>query len=313
MKPDGAFQVNQPTGVSGAVGTQGEIIVRHRLKVPGLALAAAFLLAACGGDAESAADEWSDPIDPRVEADGGDLGGEVDAPPPAADPATPEAPLRETAPPPASAPPAADPPRDAAAAPPHAEPVLEPRAEREFAEPAPVAIPAGATISATLSSTISTRTHRTGDVFQARVVEEVLAADGMVLVPEGARLEGRVVEARPSDGADEEAVLILAFDRLIMDGATFPLRGTVVGTEMETEARDSGTRSAAKVATGAAAGAVLGQILGRDTRSTVVGAAAGAAAGAGVAIATRDGHAQAQEGSLVVVQVDEPVILASGR
>lgn len=281
----------------------------HPLKVPGMALATAFLLVACGGDAESADDQMSERLEPVVEMEETGL----QEPGEGAVPAL-EAPVRDRPAESPPRPPASTDVSDHAAAPPPPEVEPEPEVvvEPDGVEPAPVAIPAGATISAVLQTSLSTRSHRSGDPFDARVFEEVLASDGMVLVPEGARLEGRVLEARPSEGADEEAVLVLSVERLVMNGRSFPLRSTVVETRMEASARDSGTRSAAKVATGAAAGAVLGQILGRDTRSTVTGAAAGAAAGAGVAIATRDGHAQIAEGSVLVLRLDEAVILASG-
>ena len=288
----------------------------QRLKVPALAFLVALALAACGGDAESASDLDSERLDPvaeiaveeaepgEVEADEAPRG-EVRTPDAAAPPAR-----QETAPPPPAQSPAAG-----GAAPPEAQLQLEQATEPETLAPEvePVAIPAGARIVGVLEHSISTRSHEAGDRFEARVVEEVLAADGMVLVPEGARLVGRVVEAEASRDSDRDAVLVLAFESLVMNGQTFPMNSTVVEVEMAADAGDSGTRSAAKVATGAAAGAVIGQILGRDTRSTVRGAAAGAVAGAGVAVTTRDGHAQIQEGARLVVQVDQPVILASGR
>lgn len=288
----------------------------QRLKVPALAFLVALALAACGGDAESASDLDSERLDPvaetaveeteagEVEADEAPRG-EVRTPDAAAPPAR-----QETAPPPPAQSPAAG-----GAAPPEAQLQPEQATEPETLAPEvePVAIPAGARIVGVLEHSISTRSHEAGDRFEARVVEEVLAADGMVLVPEGARLVGRVVEAEASRDSDRDAVLVLAFESLVMNGQTFPMNSTVVEVEMAADAGDSGTRSAAKVATGAAAGAVIGQILGRDTRSTVRGAAAGAVAGAGVAVTTRDGHAQIQEGARLVVQVDQPVILASGR
>jgi hypothetical protein len=279
--------------------------VRQRLKVPAFVLMAGFALAACGGEAESAADLESEFV--QVEGESPAEVEEAQPAPPAAEPRP-----QETRPTPAPPPAATDP----GATPPRAEPEPEPQPapEEALVEPdvEPVAVPAGARIHTIVDRSISTRSHTAGDVFQVRVTQEVLAVDGMVLVPEGALLEGRVVEARSSSSADEEAALVLGFETLIVDGQRFPFHGTVVETELKADAGASGTRSAATVATGAAAGAVLGQILGRDTRSTVGGAVVGAAAGAGVALTTRDGHAVLEEGSRMIVQVDQPVILAGG-
>lgn len=283
--------------------------MRQRLKVPAFVLMAGFALAACGGEAESAADLDSEFV--QVEGESPAEAGEAQPAPPAAEPRP-----QESRPAPAP-PPAATDPGAGGATPPQAQPDPDPQPapEEALVEPdaEPVALPAGARVHTVVDRTISTRSHSTGDVFQVRVSEEVLAADGMVLVPEGALLEGRVIEARRSSSADEQAALVLGFETLIIEGQRFPFHGTVVETELEADAGASGARSAATVATGAAAGAVLGQILGRDTRSTVGGAVVGAAAGAGVALTTRDGHAVLEEGSRMIVQVDQPVILAGGR
>jgi hypothetical protein len=157
---------------------------------------------------------------------------------------------------------------------------------------------------------VSTRTHKVGDVFHARITEEILAPDGMVLVPQGARLEGRVAAASQSSSSQEEALLLLTFENLLIQGDRFPIDAVVSEVAMESSAQASGARTAATVATGAAAGAVVGRILGGDRRSTVAGAVVGAVAGTGVALTTRDGHASISEGARVMVRLDSPTALA---
>jgi len=173
-----------------------------------------------------------------------------------------------------------------------------------------VSVPTGTTIPASMEIALSTRTHKVGDVFHARVTEEILAADGMVLIPVGARLEGKVAEARQSENANEEALLLLTFEHLLIRGERFPINAAVAEVLVESSADASGARTAATVATGAAAGAVVGRILGGDTRSTVAGAVVGAAAGTGVALTTREGHASIGEGTRVVVRLNAPTILS---
>jgi hypothetical protein len=273
----------------------------HR-KVPALFLAPLFLLAGCGGDAESAADPGSVPIleEAVEEMVEGTPDTAVIPPSQAPMPQQPQrrAPAAAAPPPP---PPASDLPEEA--------PVADPVPEEEEV----LAIAAGTRLRAAMMSDISTRTHEAGATFQARVNEPILGANGRELVPAGARLEGRVLEARGSTDHDEQAVLLLSVETLVVGGVRFPLRATVEAADIEATQAASGTRSAATVATGAAAGAVIGQILGRDTRSTAVGAAAGAAAGAGVALTTRGGHATIREGAVLTLRVDEPVLLAGGR
>jgi hypothetical protein len=170
-------------------------------------------------------------------------------------------------------------------------------------------VPSGTEIAIRLLEDVSTDTHRTGDAFSAIVDGSVTDADGAVLIPAGTSVRGLVAEARPSAGADEQAVLVLTVESLAMDGETWPIRGTMRSAELESDAKDSTSETVGKVAVGAAAGAIVGQILGKDTESTLKGAGVGAVAGAIVAFTTRDGHATAPAGSVLVIGLDESLTL----
>jgi hypothetical protein len=291
--------------------------VTNALKVPALSLALVFAIAACSGDPESTADmdesawesevtesqEALDQTPPPAQVRGGEPAPRVTtpAPPPASGQRTsPPPPVQDD--PDAVTPPAQDPPATG-----------DVHQEWEELESPINALPVGTMISARLTDDISTRTHREGDVFLAQVTDDLRGGDGNVLVPAGTQVVGRVATARASSDSNEEAVLVLAFDALMLEGEQLPLRATVLDAQVEGDAGDSGTRTAAKVATGAAAGAILGQILGRDTRSTVAGAAAGAVAGAGIALTTRDGHAVIPEGSTLRLQLDAPLVVSRVR
>jgi hypothetical protein len=275
-------------------------------KVPVFALVLA--LAACGGDAESAGDLDSEALEEQIQEQ---VEEQIEA----------EAPPAQT--PPTQAPPAQTPPTGQQQAPPppvqdsppvQQDPVEDPVEEvwEEVEEPINL-LPVGTMIPARMDSEISTRTHAAGDEFRATVSEDLRGADGMVLVPAGAEVIGRVTTSQASSERDEGATLVLSFEALMVDGMALPIRATVIDAEVRGDAADSRTRSAATVATGAAAGAVLGQILGRDTRSTVAGAAVGAVAGAGIAMTTRDGHAVVPAGSTLRLQLDEPLVAGGVR
>ncbi|MEX2531708.1 MAG: hypothetical protein WD960_13150 [Gemmatimonadota bacterium] len=289
--------------------------MRGLAKVPITALFMAGVLVACGGDAESAADLESERLEELLEAEEQleELLAEEEAAP--IPPRTGQDAAAAGATPPDTRLPGQDTGRDVLVDQGSAGDDLtgsDALVEEEEVPIGPLALPAGSELTALVESTISTRTHEVGDTFMVRITHEVRSADGALLVPEGARMEGRVLEATASSSADEEAVLLVAFDHLLLNGDRLPVEASLVEAELEAEAGDSGTRSVAKVATGAAAGAVIGQILGRDTRSTVTGAAAGAAAGAGVALTTRDGHAVIREGSTMVIRLESPVVIVAG-
>lgn len=182
----------------------------------------------------------------------------------------------------------------------------EPVARPELSRPT---VRAGTRVELVLETALSTRTTRSGQPFTARVQGDVLAPDGMVLIPDGSTVRGTVAESRESEGPDRPAVLRLVPESVVIDGRPRPLRATVVEADVQADTRDSNTETAGKVAAGAAAGAILGQILGRDTETTLKGAAAGAVAGTAVAMATRGGHAEMQPGALLVARIDQPLVV----
>ena len=229
--------------------------------------------------------------------------------------------------------------------PPAAEPVIEPAAEsaepapeprptavprprRQAPTPRPAALPVasapeepavpqrvaafapvGTLIEARVESELSTERNAAGDRFFATLADDVLGANGEVLIPAGATLNGRVAKSRESRGPDQPAVLAVEVESVTSGGHTFPLYASVIELEAEVEARDSNTRTAAKVGVGAAAGALIGRILGNDGKDAAKGAVAGAAAGAAVAVATRDGHAVVKPGARLIVRLEERLVV----
>jgi hypothetical protein len=90
-----------------------------------------------------------------------------------------------------------------------------------------VALPVGRVIYAELMQTIDVRKVKAGEPIYARVTLGVLS-HGKVLVPEGARIEGHVTEAKERSKNDPESVLGIVFDRAeTVDGKELPLELTV--------------------------------------------------------------------------------------
>ncbi len=164
--------------------------------------------------------------------------------------------------------------------PPAAEPVIEPAAEsaepapeprptavlrprREAPTPRPAALPVasapeepavpqrvaafapvGTLIEARVDSELSTERNAAGDRFFATLADDVLGANGEVLIPAGATLNGRVAESRESRGPDQPTVLAVEVELVTSGGHTFPLYASVIELEAEVEARASNTRTA---------------------------------------------------------------------
>jgi hypothetical protein len=173
------------------------------------------------------------------------------------------------------------------------------------APPQPVrAIGAGTLLTFEVQETVSTATSRVGDTF-ALVLVDAVTGPGGAMLPAGTVARGVVTDSRSSTGPDDPAVLGLRVTSVDAGGMLRAIVGETQSAVVEASTRDSGTRTAATVATGAAAGAIIGQILGRDTRATVTGAAVGAAVGVGVALTTRNGHAEFPTGSRIVVRLSQ--------
>lgn len=182
------------------------------------------------------------------------------------------------------------------------------RTAEEEEETYPTIVPVGTTMRIELDETLSTKSHDANDRFGATLTNDVMS-NGAVLVPGGAEVTGVVTQSRRSTGPDEPAVLAFRLNSIQIDGRDHPLIATVQSAEPKRTEGDSGSETAAKIAIGTAAGAVLGQILGGDTESTLKGAAAGAVAGSVVALTTRKGDAELSEGSMITVQLQEPLRL----
>jgi hypothetical protein len=274
-----------------------------------LSLSAAATLAGCAGDAESAADDQSARLEPPAIAE--------------------QTAALESAP--ATEPPASAVENAPATEPAGAmEPTPAPRAERRRPTPRPAVAPGttaepevpaapepaaafiaeGTSIGATVDEELSTERSREGDRFLARTTEDVLGANGEVLLPVGSVLNGRVTTSHASTGPDDLAALEVEIESITADGRTLPVRADVLEIETEVQARDSNTRTAAKVGIGAAAGAVIGRILGSDKGDAAKGAAVGAVAGAAVAATTRSGHAVVKPGARMTLQLTERLIVS---
>lgn len=135
---------------------------------------------------------------------------------------------------------------------------------------APVAIPAGTLLRVRLNQPLDTAHLQDGTIFQATNAVDVYE-NGILAIPRGAALTGRVVETQ-NGGKDKlsgSAMLELQLTSLNLAGNVFPLTTDVWSSR--------GPNKAGYTARNTAGGAVLGAIIGG-----IIGRGAGAAVGAGV-------------------------------
>ena len=169
-------------------------------------------------------------------------------------------------------------------------------------------IPAGMTITTTLDQALGTSISKAGQTFTATVTHAHTASDGSVVIPAGAKVEGRVTATDDSDNPAEPALIRLAIDRIRFNGNSYPLSAAIV----QSNAVQSSERSSVdpkKVIIGGAVGAALGAILGdKDLDKIVIGGAIGAAVGSVISMGT-DVNATLPAGSQMTLQATQTTTL----
>lgn len=136
-----------------------------------------------------------------------------------------------------------------------------------------IAVPEGTAILVVLNQSLSTKTAKAGQHFDASVSEPV-EIEGKVVIPKGARAQGVVRDARAAGRFKGGAVLALALTSVTLNGTAHEIE-TSTPTMTST---GKGKRTAGMIGGGAAAGTVIGAIAGGG-RGAAIGAGAGAGAG----------------------------------
>lgn len=161
-------------------------------------------------------------------------------------------------------------------------------------EPAPlptpvarvVTLPAGSTLPVRITQTLDSGSAQTGDSFSGALATDVIE-DGMVLIPRGASVNGRVTEVH--EAAHFKGSSLLTIELL---GVTARGERVSVSTQpYSVEGKGRGKNTAVKTGVGAAAGAVLGGIFGGG-KGAAIGAAAGGGTGAAINGVTRGDQVQ---------------------
>jgi len=210
-------------------------------------------------------------------------------------------PMADTAATPAATPAAAAPaPTPVAPTPKPAAPKPKPPAPK----PAP-SLAAGATFSATVPDTVSSRTTKSGAMMQAKVGADVKGADGRVVIPAGSTVNIRLDQFKSSPTKGGKETFAASLVSVIINGTSYPIAGTVDHLDYTLKGRGITGGTAAKVGAGAAAGAILGGLIGGNSKGAVIGGVAGAAGGAVVADQTGDQDITVLPGAAVTMTVTE--------
>lgn len=146
--------------------------------------------------------------------------------------------------------------------------------------PMPASLPIGTPITIRLQSGVSSASSHAGDSFDA-VLDEPVIIQSQTVIPRGATVTGRVVEAKASGRLQDPGYLRLTLDKISVNGKPVPLQTSSIFVKGGSHEK----RNLEMIGGGAGAGALIGGLAGGG-KGALIGTAVGAAGGTGVAYGT---------------------------
>ncbi|MDH3522743.1 MAG: hypothetical protein OES32_04080 [Acidobacteriota bacterium] len=180
----------------------------------------------------------------------------------------------------------------------------EPDPEPDYVE---ATLRPGTILEIEILETLSSGTSRVGDRFVSHVAKDIYTADGVLAVPRGSEVRGRVIEAVPLKRIGGQASLAVEFTELVPPiGSPVGLRASFV------ELGEDQRKDKRKIIGAAVAGAILGRVIGgKGAGEVLAGAAVGAAAGAAVAARGEGREAEIPAGEVVGLVLEEVVTVTT--
>ena len=166
-----------------------------------------------------------------------------------------------------------------------------------------VALPAGTVVTVRLSSTVGSKISAKGDHFSATVATPV-QVDGRVVLPKGAEVLGKVVEAVPQGRFKGAAVLRLVLETVTLNEDSYDVQTSAVSRTQ----KGKGKRTATMIGGGAGGGALIGGLAGGG-KGALIGAALGAGAGTAGAAYTGEKEIVLPAESALSFKLTEPLTI----
>ena len=149
-------------------------------------------------------------------------------------------------------------------------------------------IDSGEKLHVRLNNALSSKTSKVGDTFTANVTEQVYSNGGIMVIPSGSVVMGRVTAVTPAAKEGKPGAIDVTFYSLkTPNGATRAINGSLTELDAKnTKSDNEGTASAGKmehrkiifIGGGAAGGAVLGAAIGGG-KGALIGGLLGAGGG----------------------------------
>ena len=164
-----------------------------------------------------------------------------------------------------------------------------------------VTLPEGTVIPIRITETLDSKTAQPNDVFHGSLAGD-LGTQGVIAIPHGSSVMGRIVDAREAAHFKGSALLSIELTQLTAHGQNI----TLVTDTYSKEGAARGKNTAEKAGGGAAVGAIIGAIAGGG-KGAAIGGLAGGAAGTGVNAATRGEQVVIHSETLINFRLQSPI------
>ncbi len=171
--------------------------------------------------------------------------------------------------------------------------------------PLQLTVPAGSVFMVRVNEALSSERSQPNDTFSG-TLDSPIEVEGRSAIPQGADVQGRVVDAKNAAHYTGASMLALELTRVAFNGHSY----RVVSSRWEKQGTARGKNTAAKVGGGAALGAIIGGIAGGG-KGAAIGAGAGAAAGTGANTITRGQQVEVHPESLLSFTLQSPVTVTA--
>ena len=182
-------------------------------------------------------------------------------------------------------------------------PTADSTAASVASERQPVEIPAGTNLVVRMIDPVDSETASTGQTFRA-TMDQAITVAGVAVIPRGADVVVKLVEAKQAGKLTGKAELTLAL-------ASVSVNGKVVQIDTQDITQESNARgksTATKAGVGAVLGAVIGGVAGGG-KGAAAGAGAGAAAGTAVEAVSKGPKVKVPSETRLTFVLDNPVTI----
>jgi ABC-type glycerol-3-phosphate transport system substrate-binding protein len=179
-------------------------------------------------------------------------------------------------------------------------------------------LPVGETLHVRMDQTLSSKTARIGDTFTTTVIDPVYSSTGVVVIPQGSKIVGRVDQVKPAAKGGKPGEIDVTFVEIkLPNGTRKVINGSLTDLDTKKGKSDSeGTVSGDKMGHrkiiftggGGVGGAVLGGAIGGG-KGAIIGGIAGAIGGYIAENQTKGENVEVKPGTEFGVYLNKSVAL----